>query len=169
VVNPTLLGKPDAEITDISDHYLIRTHSFGGLGDEIADRSGSEHQYLFSFYLSIPSQRMNSHGERLDHGTVLEADLFWELQQFLSIYCEILRCSSFGLKAHHLQVVANVITTVLTGVALAANNLRLDRDSVSLLNTRYFAAYNLNLPRDLMALNYGIRGVGMLAMVDVYI
>ena len=112
---------------------------------------------------------MHGDGERLDHRAFVEAHLRTELCHLLRIDREILASRSCRLKAHHLQLFAEVVLAVPTRMAIPADDLRLDRHLLAHGEAVDSRTTRGDFARHLVSLRDGIARERVLAVPHVYV
>ena len=112
---------------------------------------------------------MDGDGQRLNHSTLVIAHGLRQGRYLGRVHGKILAGGAGGLESHDLQLLAEIVFAVGTGIAVPAADLRLDGDLLTHRQALHAAAHSLDPTGHLVTLCDGISGEGMLAMVDMYI
>ena len=110
---------------------------------------------------------MHGNRQRLDHRGLVQADRLGDFECHGGPHRKILLGGAAGLKTHHAEMVANVIHALAARVAGAASNLGHDDHGVAGGESAYPGPHRFHGSGNLVALDHGIRGVGVPAVVNV--
>src|SRR5208337_717809 len=127
----------------------------------------TQDEHLPSRHAACTANRMDSNRRRLDKCSAFQSEPRRQFQQGRFREREEFLGDSRGLKPHHLQVLANVITPLTARYALATDDLRGSRGQVARAEELDVAANFGNLPAEFVALNNRIGSVRMLAVINV--
>ena len=110
---------------------------------------------------------MDSYGGRLYHSPLVKGHGGGEGSYLGGVHGKIFTGRPSGLKAHNLQLLAQVILPVGTGITFAAEDLGFNCNLLVRGKAHYAGAQPLNTAGDLMALCNGVFRKGMLAVVHM--
>ena len=110
---------------------------------------------------------MDGNRQGFNHSALVKAHGFRQRRHLLCIHSKIMGGYACCLKAHHFQLLTEIILAVAAGIAFSAHNLRLDGHLLSHPKARDAFSKLCDLSRNLMSLRNRILGKGMLSVVDV--
>ena len=107
------------------------------------------------------------HGQRLNHGTLIIAEILRKRRNPPRIRQKELTGQARVLEPHDFQLFAEIVFSVPAGIALSADDLRFHRDFLANGQACHPFAQGRYLRADLMPLGNRVGGKGVCAVIDM--